>query len=374
MKLQPDDAIDPARLRRVLVIKLRHHGDVLLTSPVLQALQEAAPQAEIDALVYVDSAAMLSLHPALSQLHCVDRSWRKLGVFARLWREWRLLAALRARHYDLLIDLTASPRGAWLARRLGCATAVAPDNGRQRRGFTHRYPTAGLRHVVELHLDALRRIGIQASLSVRQPRIVPGLEAEQVVDAHLARLGLKNRPFIHLHPTSRWQFKCWTVQGMAGLIRALVSQGHAVVVTAAPEAAERARVAEILAAASTAVQANAVASPRAGLIADLSGQLSLKQLAALSARARLFVGVDSAPMHIAAASGTPVVALFGPSGDVEWGPWGSGHRVVVSAQHACRPCGQDGCGGGKLSECLTSLTLAQVQSAVFEALATQTTA
>ena len=101
---------------------------------------------------------------------------------------------------------------------------------------------------------------------------------------------------------------------------------------------------------------------------------SLKQLAALSARARLFVGVDSAPMHIAASSGTPVVALFGPSGDVEWGPWGSGHRVVVSAQHACRPCGQDGCGGGKLSECLTSLTLAQVQSAVFEALATQTTA
>jgi heptosyltransferase-3 len=109
------------------------------------------------------------------------------------------------------------------------------------------------------------------------------------------------------------------------------------------------------------------------LIADLSGQLSLKQLAALSARARLFVGVDSAPMHIAAASGTPVVALFGPSGDVEWGPWGSGHRVLSSRQHACRPCGQDGCGGGKLSECLTSLTLAQVQSAVFEALATQTT-
>jgi heptosyltransferase-3 len=105
----------------------------------------------------------------------------------------------------------------------------------------------------------------------------------------------------------------------------------------------------------------------------LSGQLSLKELAALTARARLFVGVDSAPMHIAAAMGTPVVAIFGPSGDMEWGPWdgleNSRHRVVASNIHPCRPCGMAGCNDSKVSDCLTTLPVAQVLAACEELLA-----
>ena len=99
---------------------------------------------------------------------------------------------------------------------------------------------------------------------------------------------------------------------------------------------------------------------------DFSGKamLSLKHLAALTARAKLFIGVDSAPMHIAAAVQTPTVALFGPSGELEWGPWRVPHRVVASSEHACRPCGNDGCGGGKVSECLTRLSQEAVLSAV----------
>ena len=90
----------------------------------------------------------------------------------------------------------------------------------------------------------------------------------------------------------------------------------------------------------------------------------MSELAALTREARLFVGVDSAPMHIAAAVGTPVVALFGPSGEIEWGPWQIPHRVVTSNQHPCRPCGIDGCGGGKVSECLTTLSVEPVHAAV----------
>ena len=102
-------------------------------------------------------------------------------------------------------------------------------------------------------------------------------------------------------------------------------------------------------------------------VTDFSGQLSLKELAALSARARLFVGVDSAPMHIAAAMRTPVVALFGPSGEVEWTPWEVPHRLVLST-HPCRPCGRDGCGGSKVSQCLTTLGIERVESAIDELL------
>lgn len=73
------DAIDPAALKRVLVIKLRHHGDVLLTSPVFTVLKQHAPHAELDALVYADTAPMLGGHPAISQVFCIGRQWKRAG-------------------------------------------------------------------------------------------------------------------------------------------------------------------------------------------------------------------------------------------------------------------------------------------------------
>jgi heptosyltransferase-3 len=82
-----NDSIDLNQVRRVLVIKLRHHGDVLLTSPVFSVLKQQAPQLEIDALVYRDTQEMLSLHPAISQLHTIDRNWKKLGLFGQLKAE-----------------------------------------------------------------------------------------------------------------------------------------------------------------------------------------------------------------------------------------------------------------------------------------------
>ena len=105
------ETLDPNRIRRVLVTKLRHHGDVLLASPVLGALKRRLPNAEIDALVYHDTRDMLAEHPALGQLHLV----RKGGALSE---EWRLLLALRSRRYDLMVHLTSSARGAWLARVL----------------------------------------------------------------------------------------------------------------------------------------------------------------------------------------------------------------------------------------------------------------
>jgi heptosyltransferase III len=102
--LSISDTLDPSRIRRVLVTKLRHHGDVLLASPVLGALKRHLPEAEIDALVYQDTRDMLSAHPALSQLHLVT----KRGA---LREEWRLFQTLRSRRYDLLIHLTSSAPG-----------------------------------------------------------------------------------------------------------------------------------------------------------------------------------------------------------------------------------------------------------------------
>jgi heptosyltransferase-3 len=354
------DAIPPGSLRRVLVVKLRHHGDVLLSSPVFQVLRNRAPHAEIDALVYEDTRDMLSGHPAIAAIHGIDRGWKRQGIVDQARHESRLLATLRERRYQLIVHLTGHWRGAWLAQALRPRWCVAPerDNPFWRWSFTHRYklPAATPRHTVETNLDALRRVGLYPEESEKRLVMVPGAEAEARVDSLLARAGLGARGFVHLHPTSRWLFKTWTEAQTAELMRRLAHDGHANVVTCAPDAREKAILARTLEEAQVPVT-------------DLSGQLTLRELAALTARARLFVGVDSAPMHIAAAMGTPVVALFGPSGERQWGPWRVTHRVVASPEYPCRPCGNDGCGGGKVSECLTRLPVDRVHAAVNDVLA-----
>ncbi len=356
------DAIPINTLHRALIIKLRHHGDVLLTSPVFSTLKAHAPQLEIDALIYADTAEMLSLHPALSKIHHIDRLARKQGLWHYLNTEWQLLKTLRGRHYDLIIHLTDHPRGAWISRLCGVRWAVARSVGGRggwwQNAFTHFFatPRAALRHTVELNLDALRRLGIDPTQSERKLSLVPGREAEARVMSLLEELGCAEIPFIHIHPASRWHFKCWPGEAMAALINRLNKEGHRVILTAAPDNAESEMI-------------EAIQSRLEQPAPCLAGKLSLKELAALTARARLFIGVDSAPMHIAAAMGTPTVALFGPSGDKEWGPWKVASRVVTSDAHSCRPCGIDGCGGSKVSDCLTSLSVESVHQAVQELLA-----
>jgi heptosyltransferase-3 len=348
------DAVNPASLRRVLVVKLRHHGDVLLTSPVFSVLKARAPHAEIDALVYTDTRDMLAGHPSIAAVHGVDRAWKRQDLLTQARREGELLGRLRDRRYQLLVHLTDHWRGAWLAQALRPRWSVAPM--RPSRiwdwSFSHRYPLprSTPRHTVEANLDALRRVGIYPEEGEKGLVMVPGAEAEARVDSLLAAAGLAPKGFLHFHPTSRWLFKAWTDAANAELLASLARDGHRIVVTAAPDPRERAILARIL------------AQPIAG-VHDLSGQLTLREMAALSARARLFVGVDSAPMHIAAAVGTPVVALFGPSDERVWGPWRVAHRVVTSA-YSCRPCNNDGCGGGKVSECLTQLPVERVRSAI----------
>lgn len=353
------DAVALSALSRVLVVKLRHHGDVLLTSPVFSALKRAAPQCEIDALVYAETTPMLEGHPAVAQIHTIDRGWKRQGLAAQAAAEWRLLSALRQRRYDLVIHLTEHRRGAWLSRLLAPRWSVAPrrDGDFWRKSFTHFYAEPGhaRRHTVEKNLDALRRLGLPIPPDGKQMTLVAGAAEERRVEALMAERGVEFNEFIQIHPTSRWLFKTWPAERVAALIDKLAAAGHKVVLTAAPDAKEMTFIGAILA---------AVHAP----VVDLAGQLSLKELAVLSAHARLFVGVDSAPMHIAAAVGTPVVGIFGPSGELEWRPWGVPHRVVASDFHPCRPCGLDGCGGGKVSECLTTLPMERVLAACRELL------
>lgn len=369
---RPADAIEWSQVRRVLVVMLRHHGDVLLTTPVYRALKLAHPHVEIDALVYRETHPMLAFNPDLARVHLIDRAWKTEGVVSQSRREWGLLRTLRARHHDCLVHLTDHRRGAWLARALPVRHAVAPKlrpdaSGKRfwNASFTHRYPNGssffpgsalGRRHTVEQNLDALRRLGL--AIDASPPLVMrPGPDGEREAQALLARLGVTD-DFIAMQPTSRWMFKCWPIASNASLVASLLRRGETVVMSCAPDARERA----MLGAIAATVRSMAGVPHERLKLADDDG--TLNRLAALLGRAKLFIGIDSAPMHLAAAMGTPTAALFGPSGEFNWHPWQVAHRIVASDAHACRPCGQDGCGGGKVSDCLERLPVSQALAAV----------
>lgn len=348
----PADAVDFAGIRRVLVVKLRHHGDVLLTTPVLAALKRRFPHLEVDALIYAETQSMLAGHAALSRLYVIDRGWRLRGLLTQLREEWRLFRELRARRHDLLICLTEQWRCAWLARLLPVRHAVSGEYPRRRsrlwrRSFSHHYAQPFPRDKIESHLDALRRIGCAVGPEDKRASLPEQPEAAERVAALLAEHGLQPGGFVLVHPTSRWIYKCWMPERYAEVINQLGRRGLKVVMTAAPSDVEREFVAQIR----KSVTADFV---------DLTGRLSLPQLGELIRRAGCFFGVDSVPMHMAAAAGTPLVALFGPSHQGIWAPKGPAATVLSSTTRECLPCMKHGCGNSGYSECLEDVSAERV--------------
>lgn len=345
---------DLTHVKKALVIKLRHHGDVLLTSPVFSNLRKALPSAEIDAMVYADTVPMLEGHPAIRKFLSYDRNWKKLGRWRRLSHELSLLLAIRQEKYDLVLNLTEGDRGAIAALVSGASVRAGFDpEGKGFLGkrciYTHMVKNCKTpRHTVEKNLDILRRLGIFPAPEERdlffaiptddQARAVQLLQAEE----------LEPHGYFLLHPASRWKFKCWPSARVAELITQLHAQGEKIVITASPDPQEIQMVEEIL--------AQAPGIP----VANLAGKTSLKELGALIAMSRALICVDSVPLHLSSALQIPAIALFGPTSEINWGPWRNDRARVVARGLSCRPCGMDGCGGSKRSDCLFTLPVSNV--------------
>ncbi len=330
---------------RILVIKLKQPGDVLVASPVIAALKEAWPGAHLSFLVPKGTEDMLAGHPGLDQLLVVDRR-RETWV-----QTWRFLRDLRRQRFDLVIELSGGDRGAFYTlltgarERIGLAHPGQPF-WQRRYCFTRLLPRPPVKmHLVEQNLEALRGLGLKPAAP--RLRFFWGRQVEERVQKLLQEHGLVPRGFVVMHPGAGWRFKCWTPAGYARVLEALERDwGLPVVLTGTRAAHEQ----ELL---------NAILQECRGRPLNLAGALNLKELGALIHQARFFFGVDSAPMHLAAAVATPAVALFGPSGVYNWGPWGEGHLVIQQDWH-CVPCGRDGCEGSKISRCLTELSPEEV--------------
>jgi heptosyltransferase-3 len=340
---------------RVLVVILRRLGDVLLTTPLIRSVKRAYPQASIDALVFTGTEGILAGNPDLAEIITVPQRSSfvdALSLIARLFRRYDLALSTQTGDRPTALAVIAGRQSAGPIEAGGLASAL-------KRFFLSRsYVTDRRQHRL---LDILRLadvLGIPSHREVVCPPSAPGSELAP------------RQPYAVIHAAPMFVYKRWTGEGWRMLAAALRERGFVTVSTGA--ASDRAYLDEVW------HNAN---------VLRLDGELVWRELTALIAAARVYIGPDTAITHLAAATGIPTVALYGPTDPRLWGPWPlggfdppwqaagtiqrRGNVWLVQNPLPCLPCQLEGCERrlDSYSQCLDELTAAQVLTAVDQALA-----
>lgn len=347
--------------RSILVVVTRRIGDVLLATPVIRSLKRQWPDAAIDALAFSGTAGVLAANPDLRQtLTIAERP--PLGAHLAF------AARLRGR-YDLAVSLVPSDRPtfyAWLAGRRSVGLVVDTPKHRWKQWLLNQwvsYDNANT-HTVNLYLRTLDALGVPALREV----VAGWRDADAASAAAKLRDAGVSGAFAVLHPSPKFAYKMWTAEGWRDSARWLAAQGLQCVLTGGPDAEERDYV-------------GAIAQELPGAV-NLAGALTLAETAWVLAQAQLYIGPDTAVTHLAAALGTPVVALFGPTDPVKWGPWPAAHAgpadpwrrlgsqrlgnvALLQGDGLCVPCMHEGCARhtASQSDCLQQLPAARIIAA-----------
>jgi heptosyltransferase I len=331
-----------SRQPRILLVKLSSFGDVLHALPTLEALRAAFPTAHITWLVEAAYAPLLTGHPALNEVWVAPRL--RPGEFlsgANPARLLTLLKQLRAYSFDLVVDVQGLLKSAVWVTLARSPRKVGYDRTREGSylALTERVkPFDPEAHAVHRYLNLAHYLGAPPAL----PRFRLGLDA--AVDTAALVPVKAGRPLAVLHPGARWASKLWPPASWARLAEWLNRQGFFVAVTGS-------RADQAL--------AEAILAQSPAPLLNLAGRTSLAQLAGILRKARLAVTTDTGAMHLAAALGTPVAALFGPTAPWRTGPFGEGHQVIRLGL-PCSPCFKRQCPEPR---CLTDLTPEMVEAA-----------
>lgn len=343
---------------KILVMKFRNIGDVLLTTPLIANLRHHFPDADIDFALNKGCEAMIEENPDVRKIHIYDRASAQNSSFLKkVITELKYIHAIKKEKYDIAVQTTTGDRGIIIAKYAKIKKIVGYEgkNKTLNRLITHKVPkTDALKHMVEINLDALKALGLK-SVSKRV-----SINSNENSISHLKLSNI----FVHMHITSRWMFKCVNDEVAARLIDYCQDELKVqVVITSDNNETELKKLESVIKICKS--------SPL-----NLGGKLNLKQVAALSKKSALYLGVDTAIMHIAAANDTPCIALFGPSNAQIWAPWdneacqnyakvrgdqGVGKHYVFQKDWECVACQKDGCNGSKISNCLVEFSAKEIE-------------
>jgi predicted lipopolysaccharide heptosyltransferase III len=335
---------------KILLIRLRLIGDVVFTTPAIAAVRAHFPDAHISYLVERAAEPVVRHNPHIDRVMVAERP----RGFKRIMYDAQLARSLRRERFDVVVDFHGGPRSAWLTRATG-----APRRIGYRLPFRHWAYTAHVpwsrtlvppRHSVANQSDLLTPLGISAPLRGETAVEMPeAADAAASVEARLAPAGVDaGCPIVVMHVSAGNPFRRWPAQNFAevaaGLARGEFSRR--IIITSGPS--------ESGAADAIAADAQRLAGKHASHIVRC-GEFDLSELRALAGRAALFIGGDSGPLHIAATTSVPVVALFGPTLPERSMPWRMADTRAIAIDAGplpCRPCHQRRCEPGDF-RCLT---------------------
>jgi heptosyltransferase III len=355
-------------MNRILVVCTRQIGDVLLTTPLVRAARRRWPQAQVDVLGFSGTLGMLRGNADIHELIEMPARPGLSGLYAFARRLWR--------RYDLALVTLPSDRAhliAWIAARQ--RSGVLPEHG-----GSNWWKRLLLDHAVVSTGDEGSRHAVQEKLELLAPWVerpeTPAVSAPAgaPLPADL-QAALRERPVV-VHVPSMWPYKQWAPEKYAQVVRTLLDRGHQVVLTGGPGARDRECIAPL----------RSIAAAPALL--DASGRLDFNQLVTLLQRASLYIGPDTSVSHLAAAAGTPTLAIFGPTNPQRWAPWPGrpgeqpvhfqrraleqsvGNVTLLQAELPCVPCSKAGCEDHRQSrsDCLIAITPERVTEAALRML------
>ena len=333
---------------------------MVFTTPAIGALRRRFPTAHITYLVEAPAEPVIRHHPGLNEVVVVERP----RGLARLRYDLRLAGRLRAERYDLVIDFHGGPRSGFLTWASGARQRIGYALPGRRWSYTIRMPWSRSllppRHSVLNQWDLIAPLGIAPPTGASDPVVMPiDAAAAAGVAARLAAAGVADSaPLIVLHVSAGNPFRRWPTASFAKVAAqlAIADRSRRIIITSGPSEADAAE--------DVASQARAIAGPSADGIVR-TGEFDLSELRALVGRAVLYIGGDSGPLHIAATTATPVVALFGPTLAERSLPWRAdtiGSIGVDAGPLPCRPCHQRHCVPGDF-RCLTAISPTMVLDA-----------
>lgn len=320
---------------RILLIKPSSLGDIVHAFPVVSALKAQWPGAHLTWVVKRQWAELVE------RAEGVDRVWPVEGTVGSWFTQAR---ALRAERFDLAIDLQGLFRSGVLARLSGAPIRIGFANGREGSPwfYTRRVevPTAEM-HAVDRYLLVAAALGVRLQGSPQFRFKILDADMAMVRELFRSKGVSLDQPWIAMNVSARWPTKRWFPGSFAAVLDRLHQEGLGPVV--------------VIGSAGDRHDAEQLRTLTTSPFVDLTGAVPLGSLPALLSKASAMITNDSGPMHIAAALGVPVAAIFGPTSAIRTGPYGAGHRVLTGSV-SCRPCFSRVCRHTPEMECLHLVT------------------
>ncbi len=333
----------------ILIVKLSAIGDVIHTLPSLAALRRLYPDAHITWVVEEAASGLVLHHPLLNRVIIFRRKkWIedfKKGNFQSVRQDTcSFLEELRSRRYDLVIDFHGLLKSVMVVLASGGKRKLGYDSWQELSGLflNEKIPEDMNKHAVDRYLDFPRYLGAEPGPA---EFILPvNAETESRSRMLMDSYSLASKKFIAVNPVAYWETKLWDNEKFADLADLIKDRMKMDVVFTGSRKEDAAD----------------IVSRMRGEGINLGGETTLTELACIYKDALAVISTDSGPMHLAAATGTPVIALFGPTDPARTGPYGTGH-VIIRADLSCSPCLLKKCPTRK---CMTDIQPEQVLAAV----------